>query len=189
VLRQRDPDQAPPDLPQAIVDQLPALAADEDVTARRNVIYGFARFRDVRGLSMAIDLSADSYVWTRFFALIALTKIADPAAMAAIEARLSGRSAIVRRADVQAAAAIGRGELLSGSVADAVPHVRSAVATALGAAAGVSDEEAAAWLRRLEADHRGPGPRRDDSIAVRCALLALLAGDPSAEAFAVIEDW
>jgi len=128
-------------------------------------------------------------VWTRFFALIALTKIADPAAMAAIEARLSGRSAIVRRADVQAAAAIGRGELLSGSVADAVPHVRSAVATALGAAAGVSDEEAAAWLRRLEADHRGPGPRRDDSIAVRCALLALLAGDPSAEAFAVIEDW
>ncbi len=165
VLLQRDPDTAPPDLPQAIVDQLPALAADKDAQVRRNVIYGFARFRDVRGLSMAIELSADSYLWTRFFALIALTKIADPAAAAAIAARLSDRSAIVRRAAVQAAAASGRGALLAGSLADAVPHVRSAVATALGAAAGVSDEEAGAWLRRLAADRSGE---------VRCAAVKAL---------------
>ena len=80
VLRQRHPDQAPPDLPQEIIDQLPALAADRDVMVRRNAVYGFARFKDVRGLSLAVELSADSYEWTRLFALIALTKIADPTA-------------------------------------------------------------------------------------------------------------
>jgi HEAT repeats len=39
VLRQRDPDRAPPDLPQEIIDQLPALAADDDAQVRRNVVY------------------------------------------------------------------------------------------------------------------------------------------------------
>jgi len=155
VLRQRDPDQAPPDLPQEIVDRLPALAADKDTMVRRNVVYGFARFKDVRGLALAVMLSADSYEWTRFFALIALTKIADPAAEAAVAARLTDRSAIVRRAAVQAAAAIGAGELVSERLADAAPHVRSAVATAVGSAADVSDEAAAAWLRRLAADSSG----------------------------------
>lgn len=164
VLRQRDPDQAPPDLPQEIVDRLPALAAD-DARVRRNLVYGFARFRDVRGLPIAVELSADSNVWTRFFAVIALTKIADPAAEAAVSARLTDRRPIVRRAAVQAAAASGAGELVVACLDDPAPHVRSAVATALGSTAGVAEESAAVWLRRLSADGSGE---------VRCAAVKSL---------------
>ena len=165
VLRQRDPGRAPPDLPQEIVDRLPALAADKDAQVRRSVAYGFARFRDVRGLPIAVKLSADCDEWTRFFAIVALTKIADPAARAAVKARLTDRSAIVRTAAVQAAAAIGSGDLVGACLADGATHVRAAVATALGAAAGVSDESAAAWLRRLAADRSGE---------VRCAAVSAL---------------
>jgi len=174
VLRQRDPDRAPPDLPQAIVDRLPALAADDDAQVRRNVVYGFARFKDARGLAIAVELSADRNLWTRFFALIALTKIADPAAEAAVEARLSDRGPIVRRAAVQAAAAIGAGELVAACLDDPAPHVRSAVATALGAA-GVFDGSAAAWLRRLAADSSGE---------VRCAAVKALGARLKAAAAA-----
>ena len=154
-LRQRDPDSSTPDLPQAIVDMLPTLATDKDKLVRRSLIYGFARFKDTRGLSMAVELSMDKDEWTRFFAMLALTKIADASAAAAIEARLCDTSAIVRRAAVQATAAIGKTETLGVVVDDEAVHVRSAVATALGASIDTDGSQALEWLRELAGDASG----------------------------------
>ena len=147
--------QKPPALPQAVVDQFPALAADRSVAVRRALAYNFVVYKDVRGLSLEIGLASDKDEWTRFFALRALRKIADPAAATTLEASLADTSAVVRHAAVQTAAAIGKADLLEGCVEDAATHVRSAVAEALGTAAGVSEDTAAGWLRQLAADPSG----------------------------------
>ena len=183
VLRLRSPSGAYPDLPQAIVDAILPLAADPDPLVRRNAVYCFARFKDARGLALARRLSADHYVWTRFFAQLALAKIADPAAAPEIEAALGDRDFVVRRAAVQTAAAIGRGDLAGRLRGDRWAHVRSAVAVALGAAAGVPDETAAGWLSTLAAD-----ASREVRAAAVVALAQRLKDAAAADVLAALAD-
>lgn len=154
-MRQREPDSVPPDLPQPVFDKLSTLAGDRAPCVRRALIYGFARFKDPRGLPLAVRLSADVDEWTRFFSLIALAKIAAPSSAAPVEARLGDGSANVRLAAVQACAAIRVTEPLHGVVGDPDVHVRSAVAEALGAKATAPGDPAVGWLRQLAADESG----------------------------------
>jgi cyclophilin family peptidyl-prolyl cis-trans isomerase/HEAT repeat protein len=183
VLRLRSPSGAYPDLPQAIVDAILPLATDPDPLVRRNAVYCFARFKDARGLALARRLSADHYVWTRFFAQLALARIADPSAAPEVEAGLEDRDFMVRRAAVQAAAAIGRADLAGRLRGDRRVHVRSAVAAALGSSLGVSDETAAGWLRTLAAD-----ARREVRAAAVVALAQRLKEAAAAGVLAALAD-
>jgi cyclophilin family peptidyl-prolyl cis-trans isomerase/HEAT repeat protein len=155
VFRQRNGGQAPAPLPQPVLERMLSLADDRQEAVRRALVYGFARFKDERALSLAAALSNDPDEWTRLFSLLALTKIADPSAAVAVEARLHDRNANVRRAAVQAAAAIGSAEAAAVLRNDPDLHVRSAVAEALAGAAALPGDRATEWLRELARDCQG----------------------------------
>jgi cyclophilin family peptidyl-prolyl cis-trans isomerase/HEAT repeat protein len=182
VFRQRNGGQTPPPLPQPVLERMLLLARDPRGEVRRALVYGFARFKDERALSLATALADDPDEWTRLFSLLALTKIADPSAAAAVEAQLHDRSANVRRAAVQAAAAVGWAEAAALLRHDPDLHVRAAVAEALAGATALPSDPVPAWLRELAGDCEGEvraegtkalasrlkGGARDDLRAALC---------------------
>jgi cyclophilin family peptidyl-prolyl cis-trans isomerase/HEAT repeat protein len=203
VFRQRSPGQAPPPVPQPIVERMLLLAADRHMEVRRALVYGFARFKDERGLGMAKALSKDPDEWTRFFSLLALTKIADASARPPIEARLHDRSPNVRRAAVQATVAIGSSEAAAILRNDPDLHVRSAVAEALAGAEPSPGGKAPEWLRELARDRTGEvraaavkslasrlkgAGREDVRVALHDASQIVRAAGVDALAFLPVED-
>ncbi len=166
VFRQRNPGETPAPLPQPVLDRMLPLARDRRAEVRRALVYGFARFKDERALSLVAALSDDPDEWTRLFSLLALTRIGDPSSAEAVEARLHDRSANVRRAAVQAAAAVGWAEAAGVLRHDPDLHVRSAVAEVLAGAVLLPGDRVPDWLRELA---------RDCQVEVRSAAVRALA--------------
>lgn len=152
VLTKRQPGAAAPALPQSVIDRMRALVRDPSAAVRRPLAYGFARFKDARGLDLAIRLTRDRDRWVRLFAINALNKIADPVALSAVRARLRDRDARVRWAVVHALATLGQPAAAGGLIADPDHHVRAAVAEVLVLDKSPLDETGSAWLHRLAAD-------------------------------------
>ncbi|MFM8442751.1 MAG: HEAT repeat domain-containing protein [Methylococcus sp.] len=152
VLTKRQPGAAAPELPQAIIDRMQTMVRDPSAAVRRPLAYGFARFKDARGLDIAIRLTRDRDRWVRLFAVNALNKIGDPAALDAVQGRLWDRDDRVRWAAVHTLATLGQPAAAGRLNADPDTHVRSAVAEVLGTDKTPLDETGGAWLRRVAAD-------------------------------------
>ncbi len=178
VIHARDSAQAAPALPADIVARMAPLVRDRNTEVRRNLAYGFARFKDARGLSLCLPLLEDKDVWTRLFAVNALARIADASAYAPVQRRFGDSDPRVRRAAVQAVAALGNPGAAAGLRDDADVHVRSAVAETLGA---VRDNQEAATLVTLR------GMAADGSAEVRSSAYASLGRRLGAGAFGDLE--
>ena len=148
----RHPDAPVPLLPSDLIHKMQVLTNDSSTQVRRNLIYGFARFKDVRGRDMALKLSRDPDRWTRLFAVNALIRMADPFSLPTVIRRLRDSDARVRWAAVHAVEVLGQ-PLVAGKLRkDVDKHVRSAVAEVLGSPKIVASEEGIPWLRNLADD-------------------------------------
>lgn len=149
----RHPDEPVPLLPDNLIEKMQALTSDGNAAVRRNLVYGFSRYKDRRGFDMAIKLSRDHDRWTRLYAVNALIRMADPLGLPHVMRRLQDHDTRVRWAAVHAVEALGQ-PLAAGRLRnDADKHVRSAVAEVLGSSKIVkSEEDGIPWLRRMAHD-------------------------------------
>ncbi|MFM8441838.1 MAG: HEAT repeat domain-containing protein [Methylococcus sp.] len=149
----RHPEAPVPLLPDNLIEKMQVLTSDGNAAVRRNLVYGFARFKDRRGFDMALELSRDHDRWTRLYAVNALIRMADPLGLPHVMRRLQDHDARVRWAAVHAVEALGQ-PLAAGRLRnDADKHVRSAVAEALGSSKiAKSEDDGIPWLRRMADD-------------------------------------
>ncbi|MEQ1878767.1 MAG: HEAT repeat domain-containing protein [Bdellovibrionia bacterium] len=132
VAKLRKPDVVLEDIPKEAIDQFAVLVDAVEYPVRRNLAYFFARVKDARGATILAKLSLDSDRWIKMFAIMGLTKIADPASLSTFLKATNDRSSEVQIAALAGVVAVkGEGKLDKDLALELNHHVRTAFAQTL----------------------------------------------------------